>query len=182
MMRLRWGQAPTGPEPVPPPGSSLARWQWGLRLLVFALPFVAIAAARGAAPTLVVVLVAGAAGAAAVVPDSPAGLAVVVLLGGLWAVEAGGAVTAWTLVAAWSIGAFHVVTAYAAFLPIGAGWDGTSARRWTRRLAVVLGATTAMWAMAWGVTRAEAPGNVAFGVGLAAALAVGVALTWRGAR
>lgn len=153
----------------------MAAWQLGLRALVLALPFVAVVAARGQAPGLLIVLVAVAAAATATVPDSPAGLAVVVLLGWLWATQVDVDVTVWTLAAALSVGAFHVVTAYAALLPIGAGWDGESARRWLRRLGVVLGATTAMWAMAFGVSRADPTSNALL---LGGGLAATAALAW----
>lgn len=151
--------APAGPMPVPPPGSSMARWQLLLRALVFVLPFGAIAAARGEAPGLLVVLVVVGAMATAALPDTPAGLVVVVLLGWLWCTQVEVDVTVWTLFAAWSVGAFHVVTAFAALLPAGAAWDAESARRWLRRLGVVLAATTAMWAVAYGISRADSTSN-----------------------
>lgn len=177
MMRNPFRAAPAGPPVIPPPGASMARWQLLLRLVIFVLPFGAVAAARGAAPGLLIVLVVIGAGITAALPDTLAGLGVVVLLGWLWSTQVDVDVTVWTWLAALSLGAFHVVTAFAALLPAGAAWDGESARRWLRRLAVVLAATTAMWAVAFGVSRLEPTSNaLLLGAGLVAAGGLAVLL------
>lgn len=168
-MRILARPSAAGPPVPTPPGAAMARWQLLLRALIVVLPFGAVAAARGAAPGLLIVLVTIGAAVTAALPDTAAGLAVIVLLGWLWCTQVDVDVTVWTLIAALSIGAFHIVTAYAALLPAGAAWDAETAGRWLRRSAVVLGATTAMWAMAFGVSRAGPTPNVLLlGAGLVA--------------
>ncbi|WP_116997545.1 hypothetical protein [Desertimonas flava] len=179
-MRNVFRPAPAGPPVTPPPGASMARWQLPLRALILLLPLGAVAAARGAAPGLLIVLVVAGAAVAAGYPDTPAGLGVVILVGWLWCTQVDADVTGWTLVAALSVGAFHVTTAFAAVLPAGAAWDTESARRWLHRLAVVLAATTAMWAVAFGVSRTgTVPNAILLGAGLVIATGLAAMLLAR---
>ncbi|MGA8980588.1 MAG: hypothetical protein WB473_15875 [Pedococcus sp.] len=115
-------------------------------------------------------------------PEAPAaGLLVIGLaLHWLTAVPLPTSTASWLqlLVAAWLLLVVHLSAALAASLPPGAPVPGHSARRWSRRGAVVAAATVPLWALAYGASRQAVPGEVWLTYAAIAALAILTLAVW----
>jgi len=153
-----------------------ARSQVGVRALVV-LGSVASLLAAGPAghppPWWLVAAVAALAGASAWVPDSPFGVAPLLVVLGWWAAGLGDSTSPWVLAGAAGLVVAHVAGLLASYGPATMQVDGAAARMWARRGALVL--LTAP--VAWVVTRLlgdepEQPGVWVLGIVAACVAAV----------
>lgn len=140
---------------------ALGRHQLVLRAGAFAFPVLALAAMSAAASAVapaMVVLTLPLAVACAVWPDTHVGLLtmVVLLVHHAWVVD--DVTSPWVLAVAVALLGMHTCMAAATVAAPGSRWSATMRRRWTRRTAVVLGATVLTWAVA-GLLGATEPGG-----------------------
>lgn len=150
--------------------SLLSRQQWLLRAAVPAatalMVLVQLAAGADAQPTfpilaLVLSLL------VALLPDSAAGLVLVVVLGGHWLFAVPEQTGPWLLVAALLLAAIHAAATLAAYGPPGLVLDRVLLALWSRRLALVTAATVATWLLTLLLARGDLPGGGwVFGAGL----------------
>ena len=118
-----------------------------LRLLIVATPFLAIASvnAAGHADGALTLAIAVTTVACVLVPDSHAGLIVVVLISVQWVAAVDDTTSPWVLAAAASMTVFHAALAAASAIPAGATWSTAMRRRWSRRPLVLIVASVATW-------------------------------------
>ena len=147
---------------------------WGLRLLVALGPLVALlASGTGGAvpPAWMVVAVVGLGAGAGVLPESPLGAAVLLLVLARWALgpEQPGPPFA-ALVAAAALLVSHVAAVVVSYGPDRLPVDGPLVRRWVGRA----GAALSVAAVAWVLARVVAGHPAPTGVWVAALVAVSV--------
>lgn len=158
--------------------SRLSGQQWLLRasVPVATIVMVALQEAAGAAHHPLFFLVAlGVSVVVALLPDSGAGLLLVLLLGGHWVLAVPEQVSGWLLMAALVLGVIHVATALAAYGPPGLVLDRGLLRLWAKRCAMLAGAATLTWLLALLLSKTAAPGG-AWLMGVALVLLGGWAL------
>lgn len=150
-----------------------------LRVLVFIGPMAAVGCTRLAAGHTIPVLdvlILGLAVVCAVLPDSHAGLLVVVLVGLDWLVTVDTETTPWVVGSAVSLAVFHASMAASSVAPPAASWTWAMCRRWlVRTLAVAVG-SAATWAVVAVIHRFEIMHSGAWLV--AALLVLAVAALW----
>ena len=119
-----------------------------LRVVIGISPMVALActilAADRTLPIVPFVVVALALGCV-VLPDSPIGLIVVVLIGIQWWVTVENSSTPWSIAVAAALAVFHTSLAAAGVVPPSAAWTSAMIRRWMRRGATLLLAVPVLW-------------------------------------
>ncbi|HET9858449.1 MAG TPA: hypothetical protein VFQ19_01605 [Nocardioidaceae bacterium] len=150
----------------------LSRQQWTLRALVLVSPFVALFATHQAgAPwrSWLAALLLGVTLLSALLPDSHAPLAVLLLTGVHWVLAVGENLSGWLLVVAISLLGFHVACLLAAYGPPSVVLDPVLLRRWSARAGLAAAAGILVWLAAWVAEGLEPPGS---GWLLAAALLV----------
>ena len=101
----------------------------------------------------------------ALLPETNAGLGLVVYLGGLWTLSTSGRLDLWTLGAAVLLFALHLACTLSAYGPPGLGLDPVLVGLWRRRTVLCLGAAVLVWASAQVVDFLDLPAS-AVGVGL----------------
>ncbi|HET7356146.1 MAG TPA: hypothetical protein VFJ09_05665 [Nocardioidaceae bacterium] len=109
----------------------------------------------------------------AVLPDSGAGLVLVLLLGVHWAMFAPAAVTGWVLGAAIALLGVHLGCTLASYGPPSLVLDRLLLLRWGRRAAAVAAGTAATWALV-----RFSPSGLGSTSGWATGLALLVTLAW----
>lgn len=148
----------------------LDRQQWLLRAVVpvatalTVLVHVAAGAAlRPTFPTLALALSL----LVVLLPDSAAGLVLVVVLAGHWLLAVPQQAGPWLLVAALLLALVHVAATLAAYGPPGLVLDRVLLALWPRRFALVAGTTTATWLLVLPLAGHDLPGGAwVFGCGL----------------
>jgi hypothetical protein len=106
---------------------------------------VAVAAAGGGFHPLLDLFALLAAVVVAVLPESHAGVALLLTLGLYWVVLVPEQLGVWLLVAAAGLGLVHLCATLAAYGPAGHHVDAALLRTWARRAGVALVATLAVW-------------------------------------
>ena len=152
-------------------------WHLALRALVLLAPLGTLAflgAAAGHMPVLFPVPVVVLAVAAMLVPDSAAGVVLLVLLIWEWYARVDDPHTWWALPAALSMLVFHAAAAACSGLPAAGRWPAATRRRWLWRCGAVGLATVAAWGVGVGIARLDAPGDVLLTAALAFVIAGGV--------
>ena len=96
----------------------------------------------------------------ALLPDSAAGLFLVVLLGANWLLGVPEQTGGWLLVAALLLATVHVAATLAAYGPPGLDLDRVLLALWTQRAGLLLAATAAAWAAAILLPSAESWGRL----------------------
>jgi len=109
----------------------------------------------------------------AVMPDSSAGLVLVLLLGVHWAMFAPAAVTGWVLGAALALLGVHLGATLASYGPPSLVLHRTLVLRWGRRAGAVAAGTAAIWLLV-----RVSPSGVGSAGGWATGLALLVLLAW----
>lgn len=131
--------------------SRLTRQQVGWRALVVlaTAASVAVHTLAGAGPHPVFVVLAAVLGlVTALLPDSAAGLFLVLLLGANWLLGVPEQTGGWLLVAALLLAVVHLAATLAASGPPGLDLDSTMLRLWARRAGLLLLAVVAAWSVA----------------------------------
>ena len=151
----------------------LSGQQWALRAVVAVAPFVALSATHQAGapwrPWLAALLL-GVTLLSALLPDSHAPLAVLLLTGVHWVLTVDENLSGWLLVATIALLGFHVACLLAAYGgPPSVVLDPVLLRRWSVRTGLAAAAGTLVWLAAWVAERLEPAGS---GWLLAAALLV----------
>ena len=150
----------------------LSGQQWALRALVLVAPLVALFATHQAGapwrPWLAALLL-GVTLLSALLPDSHAPLAVLLLTGVHWVLTVDENLSGWLLVATIALLGFHVACLLAAYGPPSVVLDSVLLRRWSVRTGLAAAAGALVWLAAWGAERLSPPGS---GWLLAAALLV----------
>jgi hypothetical protein len=121
-----------------------------LRLLVLTSAVVAVVCtwlAAGHTVPFINAVIFGLALVCVVLPDSHAGLLVVLLVGVEWLATVDDRTTPWSVGAAAALAVFHASMAAATVAPPAAKWTRAMCRRWMRRSAVVMVASAGTWAV-----------------------------------
>jgi hypothetical protein len=143
----------------------LVSWQrWGLIASAVAAATGAstvTALATGRQTGVVLVIVVCLAIASVVRPDSHTAAVVVAIVVWQWLASIDDSTTAWSIALATLLFVFHSTVALMAVTPIGAVIEWSVLMRWSRRGAVVVGATVVMWALVVVMNERRAAGNVA---------------------
>lgn len=158
--------------------SRLPRQQWVFRAVIPAATATMVVLEEFAGASVHVVfplLVTGLSLLVAALPDSSAGLLLVLLLGVHWAIAVPEQLTVWVLAAAVDLLVLHTAAALASYGPARLALDRDLLRLWGRRWALLLGATVLTWLLAVVASRIRLPGG---GWLLGAALLVLIA--WAG--
>ena len=150
-----------------------------LRLLALVSPLVAVACtwiAAGRTVPLVAVVVLVLAARCASVPDSNAGLAVVLVVCLHWLTAVHDPVTPWALAVAAALATFHTSLAAATVAPPAAMWTRAMRRRWLRRFGGAAGASAGTWVAVRAIHDRRPGGDVALVV--AALVVLALAASW----
>jgi hypothetical protein len=153
------------------------RWQVLLRMIVLVAPLLALVClglAVGHMPVLFPVPIVALAVAAMLVPDSAAGVALLVVLLWEWYAAVDDPHTWWTLPAALCVLAFQTAAAASSGLPPGARWPARTKARWGWRTGLVGLATVAAWAVGVGIADLHAAGDVLLSAATAFVIAGGL--------
>ena len=148
-----------------------------LRLLSLVSPLVAVAcvwAAAGHTVPSVAVVVFVLAAVCAFLPDSHAGLVVVLVVGLHWLTTVDDPTTPWAVAVAASLAVFHTSLAAATVAPPSAVWTRSMRRRWLRRFGGAAAASAATW-VAVRAIHGRRPGGAAALVVAALVLLAGAA-------
>ena len=121
-------------------------------------------AAQSRPPTFALVAFVAAALLTAVVPDTHAGSAALVVFGWIWVVHVDATTSAWLLLAAPALGLFHTATAFVAGTPAHATIDRAAIERWTSRFGLVVIATATVWGLVAWLDRLDARPAIALTV------------------
>jgi hypothetical protein len=142
--------------------SRLPRQQWLIRALIPAATatMVVLEELAGASVHLTFpLLAAGLSLLVAALPDSGAGLFLVLLLGGHWAIAVPEQLTVWVLAAAVALLALHTAAVLASYGPATLALDRDLLRLWGRRSALLLGVTAVAWLLAVAASGVGLPGG-----------------------
>jgi hypothetical protein len=121
-----------------------------LRVLVLTSAVVAVVCtwlAAGHTVPFINVVIFGFALVCVVLPDSHAGLLVILLVGVEWLATVDDRTTPWSVGAAAALAVFHASMAAATVAPPAAKWTRAMCRRWMRNSAVVVVASAGTWAV-----------------------------------
>ncbi len=150
--------------------SRLGGQQLMLRALVLLAPLLAATAEQRAGATVSVWYLASlvlASLVAALLPDSHAGLLVVLLVGGHWLTSSGQSLSLWVLCIALALALFHVAGLLASYGPPSVVLEPELLRFWLRRYAVCAAVTALVWLVARVSTGLSLSGSaLVFGAGL----------------
>jgi hypothetical protein len=105
-------------------------------------------------------------------PETNAGLGLVLYLSGLWMVSTSGRLDLWTLVAALLLLALHLACTLSSYGPPGLRLDPVLLRLWRGRTVLCVGATVLVWASAAVVDFLDLPAS-GMGVGLGLVVVLG---------
>lgn len=144
---------------------SVTSWQrWALIALATMSAFAAStisSVVEGHQTTGVIVLIVFCAVASALRADTHVAVVTEVLVVWQWLVSADDVTTAWSIAVASCLLLFHGTVAVMAVTPITAVVDTPLVLDWGRRMALIVGATVAVWALVLLLDRGEVPGRPA---------------------